>query len=89
MSPGPWINAIVDGIDAYNLSLAECIASVRERQGAATVVIADFDYEFRARLPQNFLINPEIQRTLQGWDAVVFRAFHDSLLQDRQHFRQR
>src|SRR4030095_13522120 len=76
-------------IDPNDLSFAQGIAGMCQRQGAAAVEIAKFDYESRPRLPQDFLIDPEIERAFHSWNAVVARTFHDPLLQKRQHSRQR
>src|SRR5262249_10264011 len=81
MGAGARIDVFVRCIDTYHRSSAQCITGMCERQRAAAEVIADFDDDVRTCLPEDFLIDPEIQRALQRWDALVPRALHNPLMQ--------
>jgi hypothetical protein len=56
MRPDTRIDVRMRGIDPDDLSFAQGVAGVCQCQGAAATQIADFDYESRPRLPQDFLI---------------------------------
>src|SRR5215471_4522176 len=88
MALGLGRDVLVIAVDRQNASVADQVANVSESQGAAAVKIADFDDKIRFRFPEDFLIDPEIQRVLHCRNAMVGRTLHDPLLHDREHSRQ-